>query len=81
VLSTAKTANELNVSAWIRLGRLVSYFTIESNLLVLAAAVSLVLAPGRDGRLWRVLRLDALLGVVIALALKALDGRLPAIRR
>jgi hypothetical protein len=36
---------------WVRLGRLVSYFTIESNLLVLAAAVSLVLAPGRDGRL------------------------------
>jgi hypothetical protein len=66
---------------WVRLGRPVSYFTIESNLLVLAAAVSLVLAPGRDGRLWRVVRLDALLGVVIALVLKALDGRLPAIRR
>jgi hypothetical protein len=52
------TANELIVSVWVRLGRLVSYFTIESNLLVLAVAVSLVLAPGR-GRLWRVVRLDA----------------------
>jgi hypothetical protein len=53
------------VSVGVRLVRLFSYFTIESNLLVLAAALSLVLAPGRDGRLWRVLRLDALLGIVI----------------
>src|ERR1700743_1028566 len=53
------------VSVPVRLGRLVSYFTIESNLLVLAAAISLVLNPDRDGRLWRVLRLDALLGIVI----------------
>jgi hypothetical protein len=74
-------SGDQGVSVAVRLGRLVSYFTIESNLLVLAAAVSLVLDPGRDGRLWRVLRLDALLGVVIALVLKALDGRLPAIRR
>jgi hypothetical protein len=53
------------VGVAVRLVRLFSYFTIESNLLVLAAAVSLVLAPGRDGRRWRVLRLDALLGIVI----------------
>jgi hypothetical protein len=48
-----------------RFVRLFSYFTIQSNLLVLAAAASLVLRPGRDGRLWRVLRLDALLGIII----------------
>jgi hypothetical protein len=48
-----------------RLIRLFSYFTIESNLIVLAAAITLVLRPDRDGRGWRVLRLDALLGIVI----------------
>ncbi|WP_106213632.1 Pr6Pr family membrane protein [Kineococcus rhizosphaerae] len=45
--------------------RFVSYFTVQSNLLVLAAAVSLVLDPVRDGRFWRVLRLDALLGITV----------------
>jgi hypothetical protein len=48
-----------------RLLRLVSYFTIQSNLIVLVAAVSLALRPARDGRLWRVVRLDALLGIAI----------------
>ncbi len=48
-----------------RLVRLASYFTIECNVLVLALAVSLVLRPGRDGRLWRVLALDALIGIAI----------------
>src|ERR1700743_226361 len=58
-------SGDQGVNVPVRLGRLVSYFTIERNLLVLAAAVSLVLNPDRDGRLWRVLRLDALLGIVI----------------
>jgi hypothetical protein len=58
-------ASEQGVGLGVRFGRLVSYFTIESNLLVLAAAVSLILRPGRDGRGWRVLHLDALLGIVI----------------
>lgn len=48
-----------------RLIRMLSYFTIQSNALVLIAAISLALRPGRDGRLWRVLRLDALLGIII----------------
>ncbi|GAA4922839.1 hypothetical protein EV188_104633 [Actinomycetospora succinea] len=42
-----------------------SYFTIQSNILVLIVAVSLVIDPVRDGRVWRVLRLDALLGITI----------------
>jgi hypothetical protein len=58
-------AGEEGVSLGIRYGRLVSYFTIQSNLLVLAAAITLVIDPGRDGRVWRVLRLDALLGIII----------------
>ena len=49
----------------VRLIRLFSYFTIQSNLFVLVVAVTLVLNPGRDGRWWRVARLDALLGITI----------------
>jgi hypothetical protein len=45
--------------------RLFSYFTIQSNLLLLIATTALALNPRRDGRLWRVIRLDALLGIVI----------------
>ena len=42
-----------------------SYFTIQSNLLVLASAIPLVFAPQHDGALWRVLRLDALIGITV----------------
>lgn len=48
-----------------RLINLFSYFTIQSNLLVLVVAGTLLLDPGRDGRIWRVVRLDALLGIAI----------------
>lgn len=48
-----------------RLVRLFSYFTIQSNILILAALITLAVHPLRDGRFWRVLRLDALLGIVI----------------
>jgi hypothetical protein len=45
--------------------KLFSYFTIQSNILLLFATAGLALNPHRDGRLWRVVRLDALLGIVI----------------
>lgn len=48
-----------------RLVRLFSYFTIESNLIVLVVAILLASRPLRDGRIWRIARLDALLGIVI----------------
>ncbi|SEQ57096.1 Pr6Pr family membrane protein [Microlunatus flavus] len=48
-----------------RLGDFVSYFTIQSNLFVLAISLTLALDPERDGPVWRVLRLDALLGISI----------------
>ncbi|WP_328470075.1 Pr6Pr family membrane protein [Actinoplanes sp. NBC_00393] len=48
-----------------RFVQLFSYFTIQSNLLLLIAVTALALNPDRDGRLWRVIRLDALLGIVI----------------
>nr|WP_269778751.1 Pr6Pr family membrane protein [Microlunatus antarcticus] len=44
---------------------MVSYFTIQSNVLVLVASITLALAPTRDGRAWRVLRLDSLLAIAI----------------
>ncbi|MCW2764205.1 MAG: hypothetical protein JWO11_164 [Nocardioides sp.] len=50
---------------WLRLGRLVSYFTIQSNLLVLVAAITLVRHPGQDGRAWRVLRLAGITGITV----------------
>ncbi|HXH33735.1 MAG TPA: Pr6Pr family membrane protein [Plantibacter sp.] len=48
-----------------RFVRLFSAFTILSNLIVLSVAILLVIDPMRDGRFWRVLRLDALLSIVI----------------
>lgn len=48
---------------WTRLARLASYFTIQSNLWVAIAAATLLRDPDRDGALWRVLRIDAVLGI------------------
>jgi hypothetical protein len=48
-----------------RMIQTLSFFTIQSNILVLIVAVTLVIDPDRDGRLWRILRLDALLGITI----------------
>jgi hypothetical protein len=53
------------VGLGIRLWRLFSYFTIQSNLFVLATAAVLAVRPAVDGRFWRVVRLDALLGILI----------------
>ena len=41
------------------------FFTIQSNLIVLAAAIALVLVPDRDGAFWRVALLDALLCITV----------------
>lgn len=49
----------------VRLWRLVSYFTIDCNVLVLVSALTLVARPARDGDGWRVLRLTALVGIVV----------------
>ncbi|MDI2131820.1 Pr6Pr family membrane protein [Yinghuangia seranimata] len=47
-------------NAAVRVLRYFSYFTIQSNILVAVTAVQLTLRPDRDGPLWRVLRLTAL---------------------
>ncbi len=49
----------------VRLGRFVSYFTIQSNLLVAVVAGRLTRDPGSDGRLFRVLRLDAVVAIAV----------------
>jgi hypothetical protein len=48
-----------------RLVRLFSFFTIQSNIFVLGTSIALALNVFRDGRVWRVLRFDALLGIII----------------
>ncbi len=48
-----------------RLVRLFSFFTIQSNIFVLGTSIALALNIFRDGRVWRVLRFDALLGIII----------------
>lgn len=45
--------------------RTISFFTIQSNLLAGISSAQLALAPQRDGRVVRVLRLDALLGITV----------------
>ena len=48
-----------------RLVRLFSYFTVQSNLLVGVVSVVLVVRPARDGAVFRVARLDALLCIAV----------------
>lgn len=48
-----------------RMIRLVGYFTIQSNVLVAATALTLLLDPARDGRVWRVVRVAAVVGITI----------------
>lgn len=48
-----------------RLVRLFSYFTIQSNLLVLVASALLAARPARAGRVMAVLHLDALLCIAV----------------
>jgi len=48
-----------------RFVQLFSFFTIQSNLFVLGTSIALALNIFRDGKVWRILRLDALLGIII----------------
>ncbi|MGW6128906.1 Pr6Pr family membrane protein [Cellulomonas sp. NPDC055163] len=66
-----------------RLTRLLSYFTIQSNLLVGGTSALLALDPQRDGRVFRVLRLDGLLcigvtGIVYHAVLAGLQELTPS---
>ena len=48
-----------------RVVRMLSYFTIQSNILVAVSSWGLVLRPQRAGLLWRIVRLDALAGITV----------------
>jgi hypothetical protein len=48
-----------------RVLRFFSYFTIQSNLLAAATALTLIARPDRDGRTWRVFRIAAIIGMTI----------------
>src|SRR4051794_26488155 len=46
-----------------RIIRVLSFFTIQSNILCGVVAAQLALRPGRDGQSWRAVRLAALCGI------------------
>src|SRR5205809_509712 len=48
-----------------RIIRVFSFFTVLSNLLSGVVSAQLAVRPDRDGRVWRVIRLAALLGVTV----------------
>ena len=60
--NSGASTGEIPVGA--RLERFFSYFTIQSNIFVLGTSIALMLNVYRDGPVWRVLRLDALLGII-----------------
>ena len=66
VINGAAVLNETDPPALAtRLGRLVSYFTIQSNLLIAITASTLALNPVRDGPFWRVFRLAGIIGITV----------------
>jgi hypothetical protein len=69
LLTGGQDANSGSTGEHVTLGtrfeRLFSYFTIQSNLFVLGTSIAVALNVFRDGKLWRVLRFDALLGIII----------------
>ncbi len=66
VLQGGRVLDEVDPpSTGMRLYRLLAYFTIESNLLVAIAAVTLTRDPARDGRGWRVMRLAGLVAITV----------------
>ena len=48
-----------------RIVRVLSFFTIQSNILITVAAATLALRPDRDGPWWRPLRTAGLIGITV----------------
>jgi hypothetical protein len=65
LLQIVLTAGLASDSLGLRLLRLFSFFTVQSNVLVVIASATLALAPERDGRRWRVLRLTSLVAITV----------------
>jgi hypothetical protein len=58
-------ADETKAPTGERVLRFFSYFTIQSNLLAMATAITLALRPDRDGRWWRIVRIAAVVGMTV----------------
>lgn len=72
-----------NDTLLVRLVRLFSFFTIQSNIIVTVVALTLVVRPDRDGPRWRIARLAALVcitvtGIVYVTVLRGLVDLTPA---
>lgn len=63
--STGSAENDPTTVTLVRLGKLVSYYTIQSNIVVAIVCVLLILNPLRAGPGWEVLRLNSLLSITI----------------
>lgn len=48
-----------------RVVRFFSYFTVQSNLAALIAALTLIHRPDKDGRWWRIFRIASLVGMTV----------------
>ncbi len=61
--NTGETVADVGVPT--RLVQTLGFFTVQSNILALAVAVTLARDPRRDGRYWRMLRLAALVDITV----------------
>lgn len=62
---TVLSEDPLQPNVGIRLFDMFSYFTIQSNLLVLLAVTALAVNPGRGGVWWRALRATSIVGITV----------------
>ena len=66
VVSGGAILDETNPPGMVtRIGRFFAYFTVQSNILVAVTATQLARDPDRDGRLWRPVRLAAVVGITV----------------
>lgn len=65
IAGTSTVSDDPPAELGVRLWHFVSYFTILSNLLVIASVLPLITDPRHDGRRWRVLRLAALVMITV----------------
>ena len=65
IAGVSTVLTETTDSLGVRLWHFVSYFTIQTNLLVIVTVLPLIRDPGHDGRTWRVLRLAALVMIAV----------------
>lgn len=65
VLVVAFPAADAAPDVAVRVLRFFSFFTVQSNILVLVTSAQLARGPARDGMIWRVARLDAVIAITV----------------